>query len=209
MHHCAQRLFGAFARRMNEWRLTVQGLARGLPDPQRLLQERSQQLDQWAERWTNARQPLFHRRRDLIANLGARLKTPGEQIAAAGAALQLESSHLRSALRHTLERQDRLLERTAAGLSRRGLEQYLDRKAHALDALGRLLESYSYDQVLKRGFALVRNAAGQPVLSAEGIGPAQRLRLQFHDGEMPVVTEGRARPVRRPGPGNGDQGSLL
>jgi exodeoxyribonuclease VII large subunit len=212
MHHCAQRLFGAFARRMNEWRLTVEGLGRGLPDPQRLLQERGQQLDQWAERWANARQPLFGQRRDLIANLGARLKTPGEQIAAARAALQLESTHLRGALRHALERQDRLLERTVAGLTRRSLEQLLDRKAHALEAIGRLLESYSYDHVLKRGFALVRNATGEPVLAAGGIGPGQRLRLQFHDGEMPVVTEGRAAAPRRPGPGkggSGGQGSLL
>jgi exodeoxyribonuclease VII large subunit len=209
MHHCAQRLFGAFARRMNEWRLTVEGLARGLPDPQRLLQERGQQLDQWTERWANARQPLFHRRRDLIANLGARLKTPGEQIAGARAALQLESSHLRSALRHALERQDRLLERAAAGLSRRSLEQFLERKAHALEALGRLLESYSYDQILKRGFALVRNAGGQPVLAAGGIGPGQRLRLQFHDGEIVVQTEGRAPASRRPGPDKDSQGSLL
>src|SRR5581483_8286293 len=36
MHHCAQRLFGAFARRMNEWRFTVEGRGRGLPDSQRL-----------------------------------------------------------------------------------------------------------------------------------------------------------------------------
>src|SRR4051812_27324947 len=91
--HVGQRLFSALARSMNEWRLTIEGLGRGLPDPWRLLQERAQQLDQWSERWANSRQPLFHRRRDLIANLAARLKTPGEQIAAARAALQLETSH--------------------------------------------------------------------------------------------------------------------
>jgi exodeoxyribonuclease VII large subunit len=207
--HCAQRLFGAFTRLMNEWRLTVQGLGRGLPDPQRLLQERSQQLDQCAERWANARQPLFGRRRDLIANLGARLKTPGEQIAAARAALQLEASHLLNAVRHAVERQDRALERAAVGLTRRGLDQLMERKAHALEALSRLLDSYSYDQILKRGFALVRNAAGQPVLAGAEIGPGQRLRLQFHDGEVPVVTEGRGPAPRRSPSSKDDQGSLL
>jgi exodeoxyribonuclease VII large subunit len=207
--HCGQRLLGTFTRLMNEWRLTVQGLGRGLPDPQRLLQERSQQLDQWGERWANTRQPLFHRRRDLVANLAARLKTPGEQIAAARAALLLEASHLRSAVRHTLERQDRTLERVAGGLTRRGLDQLVERKAQTLDALARLLESYSYDQVLKRGFALVRNAGGQTVLAAGEIGPGQRLRLQFHDGEVPVLAEGRPSAPRRPTPGKGDQGSLL
>jgi exodeoxyribonuclease VII large subunit len=220
MHHCAQRLFGAFSRRMNEWRLTVKGLGRGLPDPQRLLQERGQQLDQWTERWANARQPLFHRRRDFVANLAARLKTPGEQIAAARAALQLESTHLRATMRQALERQDRLLERAASGLTRRSLDQLLERRTHALEALGRLLESYSYDQILKRGFALVRNAAGEPVFAGGGIGPGQRLRLQFHDVEVAVVSEGKP-ASRRPGPPKGtpqgappgtpggDQGSLL
>ena len=98
------------------------------------------------------------------------------------------------------------------GLDNAEVEQLLDRKAQALEAIGRLLESYSYDQVLKRGFALVRNAAGDPVLAAAGIGPGQRLRLQFQDGELPVLTEGRPAASRRPGPakgGSGDQGSLL
>jgi exodeoxyribonuclease VII large subunit len=208
MHHCAQRLFGAFARRMNEWRLRVDGLGRGLPDPRRVLQERAQQLDQWTERWQNARQPLLDRRRDLVANLAARLKTPGEQIASAGAALGLEAAHLKNALRHVLERHDRALERSAAGLKPRMLSQLVERQAHALETLGRLLESYSYDHVLKRGFALVRSAAGEPVTAAAAIGPGQRLRVQFHDGGVAVTSDG-PRPIRRPAGNESDQGSLL
>ena len=208
-HHCAQRLFGAFGRVMNQWRLMLEGLGRGLPDPQRLLQERSQQLDQWTERWLNARQPLIDRRRDLVANLGARLKTPGEQLAAARAALGLEAAHLGSAWRHLLERHDRLLERASGGLTRQILDRLIERQVHAVEALGRLLESYSYDQVLRRGFALIRNAAGQPVLTASAIGPGQRLRLQFQDGEVPVLSEGKAPSSRRSGGDHGGQGSLL
>jgi exodeoxyribonuclease VII large subunit len=208
MHHCAQRLFGAFARRMNEWRLRVEGLGRGLPDPQRVLQERAQQLDQWTERWQNARQPMLDRRRDLVANLAARLKTPGEQIAAAGAALNLEAAHLKNALRQVFERHDRMLERGAAGLKPRILSQLIERQAHALESLGRLLESYSYDRVLRRGFALVRSAAGEPVAAAAGLGPGQRLRVQFHDGEVAVSTDG-PRQTRRPAGNAPDQGSLL
>src|SRR6185295_19328618 len=141
--HCAQRLFAALARSMNEWRLTIEGLGRGLPDPVRLLQERTQQLDQCAERWLHLPQTMFARRRDLIANLTARLKTPGEQIAAAGAALNLEAVHLKAAIRQVVERQDRALERASAGFTPRMVMSLIERRVQALDGLGRLLESYS------------------------------------------------------------------
>ncbi len=198
---------------MNEWRLTIEGLGRGLPDPVRLLQERAQQLDQCVERWLHLPQTLLARRSDLIAGLGARLKTPGEQIAAAAAALNLEAVHLRAAIRHVVERQDRALERVTGAFTSRMVTGLIERRAQALDALGRLLESYSYDQVLKRGFALVRNAAGEPVLAAAGVPAGERLRLQFHDGEVgataagqPVSAPKRSAPPAKAKP---DQGSLL
>jgi len=217
--HFGQRLLSALTRLMNEWRLTVEGLGRGLPDPLRLLQERGQQLDQWTERWINAGAAMFDRRRDLVANLAARLKTPAEQIAAARAALHLEAVHLKAAIRQVLERQDRALERIAAGLMPRNLNALIEREAHRLEALGRLLDSYSYDQVLKRGFALVRNAAGEPVLAAAGLGAGEHLRLQFHDGEVAAMVEGQTTAARKPEPKKSepkksepkksDQGSLL
>jgi exodeoxyribonuclease VII large subunit len=211
--HVGQRLFSGLTRSMNEWRLTLEGLGRGLPDPVRLLQERAQQLDQCAERWLHLRETMFARRADLIANLGARLKTPGEQIAAARAALNLEAVHLKTAIRHMVERQDRALERVAAGFTPRMVTNLIERRAQALDGLGRLLESYSYDQVLKRGFALVRNAAGQPVLAAASVPAGERLRVQFHDGEVGVTAAGiPASPPKRGSASSktpSDQGSLL
>jgi len=211
--HCAQRLLAALTRSMNEWRLTIEGLGRGLPDPVRLLQERTQQLDQTAERWTHLPQTMFVRRRDLIASLGARLKTPAEQIAAAGAALNLEAVHLKAAIRHVVERQDRALERVSAGFMPRLVTGLVERQAHALESLSRLLESYSYDQILKRGFALVRNAAGEPVLAAAGVPAGERLRLQFHDGEVGATAAGTpvSTPKRgaTPGKTTPNQGSLL
>jgi exodeoxyribonuclease VII large subunit len=210
--HVGQRLFSALSRAMNEWRLRIEGLGRGLPDPVRLLQERTQQLDQCAERWLHLRETMFTRRFDLIASLGARLKTPGEQIAAARAALNLEAVHLKTAIRQVMERQDRALERATAGFTRRMVDGLIERQVHALEALGRLLESYSYDQVLKRGFALVRNAAGEPIVAASGVPAGERLRLQFHDGEIGATAAGTPAPPKRSGTppkSTPDQGSLL
>jgi exodeoxyribonuclease VII large subunit len=214
--HGGQRLLSALTRLMNEWRLTIEGLGRGLPDPLRLLQERGQQLDQWVERWANCAAAMIDRRRDMVANLAARLKTPGEQLAAAGAALNLAGVHLTACMQKSLERQDRALERVAAGLTPRSLTALVERQIHALDALGRLLESYSYDHVLKRGFVLVRDAAGDPVTARSGLGAGDRLRLQFRDGEAAVMVEGdgappprRSTPAKPGGAKPGSQGSLL
>ena len=91
------------------------------------------------QRWLHLPQTMFARRFDLIAGLGARLKTPGEQIAAAGAALHLEAVHLKAAIRHVVERQDRALERISAGFTPKMVTGLIERQIHALDALGRLL----------------------------------------------------------------------
>ncbi len=202
-----QRLLSGMARRLNEWRLEVDGLARGLPEPMRLLQEKSQQLDQWLERWLNARRGFFDRRRELVARLQAQLKTPGEQLAAARSQIDLSASQLAAALRHYVERQDRALERGSAGLTRRNLDALIERKTQALRSLGQLLDSYSYDQVLKRGFALVRDAAGAPVLAAAQVTPGQALQLQFHDGGVDATAAGG--PKRKGPDGGPKQGSLL
>ncbi|HET6160967.1 MAG TPA: exodeoxyribonuclease VII large subunit, partial [Dongiaceae bacterium] len=51
---CGHRLARAASRQLAEHRLMVEGLGRGLPDPVRLIQEKSQQLDHWIERRDNA-----------------------------------------------------------------------------------------------------------------------------------------------------------
>jgi exodeoxyribonuclease VII large subunit len=71
--------------------------------------------------------------------------------------------------------------------------------------------------VLNRGFALVRDQDGAPVLAAAGTRTGDALQIDFADGRIGArVTDGAgaapkpaapARPRRRDGGGN--QGSLL
>ena len=44
--------------------------------------------------------------------------------------------------------------------------------------------------VLARGFALVRDAKGAPVVAAGAVSPGQGLRLTFADGEVGVNVDG-------------------
>ncbi|MET1027600.1 MAG: exodeoxyribonuclease VII large subunit [Dongiaceae bacterium] len=215
---CGQRLARALNRRLTEGRLAVEGLGRGLPDPQRLLQERGQQLDQWVERWLNARIVGFDRRRDQLAHLAARLRTPREQIEVAGTALRHAGERLTACFAHGLDRHGRQLDKVAHGLRPVLLEAMIERRRAALDHAGALLDSYSYTEVLKRGFVLVRHAGGAPIGAAAQVTEGQALHLQFHDGVVDATagaaasgetgTRRSSRKTSTPGDSS-PQGSLL
>ena len=91
------------------------------------------------------------------------------------------------------------------------LAQLLARARERLDGLGFLLESLSYERVLGRGFALVRNAAGNAVTSAAGVAPGAALEIEFADGRLRATAEGGPEPPAGRGKGRGkkDQGSLF
>ena len=205
------RMAGGMNRRLGEARLTLDGLSRGLPEPMRLIQEKAQQLDQWLERWANARLPYFRGRQDRLSQLRAELKTPHQQLAEVRNAIDLTANKLGAAFHLALERQHRGLERIGNGLAPRLLADLVTRKRVALDHLGQLLDSYSYEKVLERGFALVRDAAGKPVLTAAGVGGGDTLTIQFRDGTVDAVAGGTPseKPKKRQTPPAAPQGSLL
>jgi len=77
----------------------------------------------------------------------------------------------------------------------------------------------SYRAVLSRGFALVRDDAGQPLRAAAAVTPGMRLDIEFTDGRVGAVAEDGGKPPgsapaakpRKPGGGGGgsNQGSLF
>ena len=88
--------------------------------------------------------------------------------------------------------------------------------ARQVDQLGKLLESYSFHSVLNRGFALVRDQDGHPIMTAAETHAGDAIAIEFADGRVGArVTEGAAvapraaTPPRRRDGGSGNQGSLL
>ena len=88
----------------------------------------------------------------------------------------LRAERTRIAQGHELTR--RVVERLAPAL-----QGQIARKADRLDAVSKLFDSLNYKSVLKRGFALVRDADGQPLNSAEAVLDGQALVLEFADGK--------------------------
>jgi exodeoxyribonuclease VII large subunit len=64
-----------------------------------------------------------------------------------------------------------------------------ENRAHLL-GLGARLESASPLAILQRGYVLVTDPAGLPVVSAASVRPGGRLRLRFGDGQVDAVAAG-------------------
>jgi exodeoxyribonuclease VII large subunit len=99
---------------------------------------------------------------------------------------------------------------------RRSTQALLERVGRQVEQAGKLLESYSFHSVLSRGFALVRDQDGRPVLAAAQTAAGDTVSIEFADASVGArITDGIG-PVPRPGPaprkrdgGGGNQGTLL
>ncbi len=220
---CDGRLLNALNRRLREAETELTGLARGLPDPVRLIEERTQRLDVCCERLATATANLVALRRASFAGVADRLRTPREIIDAKAQLLAGEWRALTGALRRfageTVQQSERAGDRVATLSDRlaRAMRGRVDQHATALDGLGKLLESYSFKGTLVRGFALVRDSAGHTVMSATAAAPGSAVRIEFADGAVGATIDdssGKPAPhrstVARPPRGSGGpQGSLF
>ena len=85
----------------------------------------------------------------------------------------------------------------------------LDRLGKHLAGLQRILTALSYQGVLARGFALVRDTAGEPVRSAGAVTTNDPLEIEFADGRVPAVVTGGTATRKRRNPDKRGQGSLF
>jgi exodeoxyribonuclease VII large subunit len=196
------RLAQAAAGLLNGARLRLLRAERGLPDvPARLAQSR-QRLDDIGDRLPRALAAALTRRRQVLATL--RVPHPREGILARRAAVQTLA--LRLAAAWGRGRDARAAAPALARLSPAPVLALARQKRAVLEGLSARLESASYQSVLARGFALVRDAEGHAVTAAARVAPGAALRLTFADGEVRATADGG--PARRKSMAP-EQGSLL
>jgi exodeoxyribonuclease VII large subunit len=210
------RMAAAMTRLVAERRVRVEGLARGLADPARLIGEMSQRLDDCVDRLIHTRRHYFGARLELLARLGTALVTPQQLIDRHRLTLAGCVGRLQQCVERLLSRSERDYVHSAALLRPQALVDLVHRGQLRLDSLAALLDSYSYERVLARGFALIRDAADNPVTTAAAVAPGIGLRIQFGDGEVEATAGGAAEPPparrrysRREKPQDDKQGKLL
>jgi exodeoxyribonuclease VII large subunit len=228
-------------RRRADWRAQI----RALPDPDDLIGQPRQRLDGAATHLGARIRSRLDRCRIRLQTLAgrlapyspiARLARWSERLSGLGQRLQRSlavaarqrrhylticGGRLAGALRGhaSLARQENTGQRQrlthATARLQAAIEMGLDRRNDRLDDLSKFLNSLGYRQVLARGFALVRDARGQPLRSVHAVAMGARLDIEFSDGRVGAVasdSQMRRPPAgRRPRyrPKESDQGSLF
>jgi exodeoxyribonuclease VII large subunit len=220
------RLRGAVARQMDNRRQGVRALARALPSLDQLLALPRRRFDEAAiglgrglqmntvnKRRTFERAAAHLRPDVLLTRIAERRQRVTERVQRVERIVERRLDQFRArlsafdvSLRATPARiaaqtgrsRDRL-----TGLALRAesaLAGNLARRRALLQAQDRMLQSLSYRNVLKRGYALVRDEEGAPVNAAAELGPGRAIAIEFADGTVDAVTgSGGGAPPRKKG----------
>ncbi|WP_454853436.1 exodeoxyribonuclease VII large subunit [Rhizobium binxianense] len=235
------RLQGCMNRQMDQRRQFVRSLVRALPSldqllalPRRRFDEAAAGLGRGLELNTINKRRGFervasHLRPDVLANrIAERRQMLSERMARAertverlldrsksridraGAILASQPARLKA-------QTDRARERLG-NLSRHAdtaIRHQLTRARAELAAQDRVLQSLSYKNVLKRGYAVIRDEENKPVSQAAALSSGMGISIEFADGRVGAITTeggaapagGRKRPVKPAEPPK--QGSLF
>ena len=186
----ARRAIACWQRNQEARRNELRSASRALPDADEVLALPRQRLDQASERLRRGLRANAQIHRVSFSRIGGRL-----------------SAHL---LRGTVERRRERIDAFAERAGRAFRNFVAARRARA-DRGAQLLAAFSYRGVLARGFALVRDAAGEPLRAAAAVTAGMPIEIEFADGRIGAHADGALsvdKPRVRRGRGSG-QGDLF
>ncbi|WP_029620713.1 exodeoxyribonuclease VII large subunit [Pseudorhizobium marinum] len=208
------RLRGCASRQMEYHRQSVRALVRALPSldqllalPRRRFDEAATGLGRGLERTTVVKRRSLEQataglRLDLLTSrVAERRRFVGEQVlrqerclerhmlkehnrvARAATSLSALPARLNGQLQRERQRVSSLMRHADTAVT-----HAMGRSRAAILAQDRVLQSLSYMNVLKRGYAVVRDADDRPLTRAAGIATAQALSIQFADGRIAAMS---------------------
>jgi exodeoxyribonuclease VII large subunit len=190
----ADRLSRGLTRLIDRRRTDFRATARAFPTTQTLLGPMRQRLDLAS---TGIRPDALRRdvraKAEKVASAGGRLTASLARQSRSGRE-RLSSISARlgraSPLRQAVQNRDSV--RKLAGRLVQAGERAVNRKARDLAAVAGRHALLGHQSVLKRGFALVRDADGQLVRSAGRLSSGQAVSIELADGRKDAVIEGQA-----------------
>lgn len=227
------RFKSAISRDLDRRRQTLRSTARAMPSPDQLFALPRRHFDECAARHVRALDMLVQKKRLRLNGVRLSPATLALRLTEARRSLSQCGTRLPVVFQNQLHQRRIRLDRDAARVTARGLldrirsaderlgnlSRRMDRAAEqrlrsfhtVLDQHERLMKSVSYQAILDRGFALVRDASEAPIKRAADISSGQVLNIQFADGPATAIAGTRPAapkptPGRKPSPSKDDGG---
>lgn len=162
------RLISAINRMLSENRHRLDAQAGRLGDPAKLLEVHTQKLDHLGDKISHVFDQFLGIKKQRLIEYGARLREPASLLREASQKLERWSDQLS----------------TLAPKLTTDLEKQLK---HA----EKMLEAYSFENVLQRGFAVVQTADGGLITAAEQASEGQHVQLRFKEQKIVDATIGK------------------
>ncbi len=179
------RLQVAISRALEGLRTHLRAAARGLPRLVDLLALPRQRFDAVERRLGRALLANTHQHKTRLTRVGARLQPRLLEVRLERAGERLARTQQRAAQaleRGTGNRRSRF-ERVGGRLNVRVIANIVEARRAGLAGVGKLLGTLSYQSVLERGFALVRDGEGRTIRRASGVTAGALLEIEFADGK--------------------------
>ncbi len=159
------RLLNAMSRFLQEQRNRVETLSAKLGDPSRLLELKTQRLDQISDKLDYNTKNIISQKIQQLGDVKNRLLHPAQLIE--HKKLQLENIQTR----HNL-----------------AFKNYVSAQENKTKLASEKLELLSFKNVLNRGFTVVRGENGTPVTNSDNLKSGQNITIEFKDNKTAKAT---------------------
>lgn len=139
---------------------------RSIPDLNVITNELSQRLDEWQERFQNSIKTLIFNKKSYLLETTSKLRHPIDLI---------EQKDL------TFKNINQRLENS--------YQKYIFNKESMFNRLDLLLNSYSYNATLKRGFAIIKDKNNKSITTRGLMIKDDEVTVTFHDGDKKVIVK--------------------
>jgi exodeoxyribonuclease VII large subunit len=214
-------------------RNALRAAQRGLPKLQDLVAMPRQRFDASAQRLRLALAANTQVHAQRLSRLAPRLQPRllAVRVERAGQHLDRLTQRKAAALGRIAGQRRTRIERVSGRLTPQLLSNRIDRLRQSVDGNSKMLLALSYQGVLRRGFALVRDADGRAIRAAAGLSSGQHIAIEFGDGtasadvtsthvkdgasvpstksDEPKPAAPRLAPLKRTPSSSGSQGSLF
>lgn len=210
----ARRNSTGLRRTLSEKSDKLRAAKAGLPKLQDLTAANNQRLDTATLNLNNSLRMLLSEKRAALAVASRSLSPTILRQRNTRAAQQVNQWHARLTPAITRSLNDRKTRLGQINLTTQVARQ-MQLRHQGLGAMAKLLTSYSYTNVLSRGFALVRDASGTPVKQGSSLSSGEAIQIEFADTSVNAAITGgspakpKPKPAKKPSATDEDQTSLF